>query len=432
MSRTQFQIDDTDGPRVTRAWVLHPDIRSNPDRRDPKPALEEAVSLARALPQLKFVGADVVPLRSVSAGMLFGSGKIKEVHDLLEAAEVELVLVDGPVSPVQQRNLEKAWGVKLLDRTGLILEIFSDRAATREGVLQVEMAALNYQRTRLVRAWTHLERQRGGLGFVGGPGETQIEADRRAIDEQLVRLRRQLEKVVKTRALHRAARAKVPYPIVALVGYTNAGKSTLFNRLTGAEVMAKDMLFATLDPTMRSLVLPDGPEIILSDTVGFISDLPTELVAAFRATLEEVLAADIICHVRDISHAETEEQARDVLEILTSLGVPEETRTFEIWNKIDQLTPEAADAMRQRAERDENVLAISAITGEGLEGLQAAVAEALQGAVRDADLTLGFAEGKKRAWLFAQDVVQEERQTDDGFELTVRWSAQQEAQFQRL
>lgn len=417
---------------MTRAWVLHPDIRSNPDRRDPKPALEEAVSLARALPQLEVVGADVVPLRSVSAGMLFGSGKIKEVHDLLEAAEVELVLVDGPVSPVQQRNLEKAWGVKLLDRTGLILEIFSDRAATREGVLQVEMAALNYQRTRLVRAWTHLERQRGGLGFVGGPGETQIEADRRAIDEQLMRLRRQLEKVVKTRALHRAARAKVPYPIVALVGYTNAGKSTLFNRLTGAEVMAKDMLFATLDPTMRSLVLPDGPEIILSDTVGFISDLPTELVAAFRATLEEVLAADIICHVRDISHAETEEQARDVLEILTSLGVPEETRTFEIWNKIDQLTPEAADAMRQRAERDENVLAISAITGEGLEGLQAVVAEALQGAVRDADLTLGFAEGKKRAWLFAQDVVQEERQTDDGFELTVRWSAQQEAQFQRL
>lgn len=417
---------------MTRAWVLHPDIRSNPDRRDPKPALEEAVSLARALPQLEVVGADVVPLRSVSAGMLFGSGKIKEVHDLLEAAEVELVLVDGPVSPVQQRNLEKAWGVKLLDRTGLILEIFSDRAATREGVLQVEMAALNYQRTRLVRAWTHLERQRGGLGFVGGPGETQIEADRRAIDEQLVRLRRQLEKVVKTRALHRAARAKVPYPIVALVGYTNAGKSTLFNRLTGAEVMAKDMLFATLDPTMRSLVLPDGPEIILSDTVGFISDLPTELVAAFRATLEEVLAADIICHVRDISHDETEEQSRDVLEILTSLGVPEETRTFEIWNKIDQLTPEAADAMRQRAERDENVLAISAITGEGLDGLQAVIAEALQGAVRDADLSLGFAEGKKRAWLFAQDVVQEERQTDEGFEMTVRWSAQQEAQFQRL
>ncbi|MBM1688337.1 GTPase HflX [Sulfitobacter geojensis] len=432
MSKAPFQIDDSDGPRVTRAWVLHPDIRSNADRRDPVPALAEAVSLARALPALEVTGADIVPLRKVDAGKLFGKGKIKEVHDLLEENDVELVLVDGHVSPVQQRNLEKAWGVKLLDRTGLILEIFSDRAATREGVLQVEMAALNYQRTRLVRAWTHLERQRGGLGFVGGPGETQIEADRRAIDDQLVRLRRQLEKVVKTRALHRAARAKVPYPIVALVGYTNAGKSTLFNRLTGADVMAKDMLFATLDPTMRSLVLPDGPEIILSDTVGFISDLPTELVAAFRATLEEVLAADIILHVRDISHAETEEQASDVREIMTTLGVSKETPTFEIWNKVDLLPPESADAMRARAERDAAVLAISAITGEGLEELQAYVAEALQGAVREADLSLGFAEGKKRAWLFAQDIVVKESQTDEGFDITVRWSAAQEAQFQRL
>ncbi|MGJ8556984.1 MAG: GTPase HflX [Sulfitobacter geojensis] len=432
MSKAPFQIDDSDGPRVTRAWVLHPDIRSNADRRDPVPALAEAVSLARALPALEVAGADIVPLRKVDAGKLFGKGKIKEVHDLLEENDVELVLVDGHVSPVQQRNLEKAWGVKLLDRTGLILEIFSDRAATREGVLQVEMAALNYQRTRLVRAWTHLERQRGGLGFVGGPGETQIEADRRAIDDQLVRLRRQLEKVVKTRALHRAARAKVPYPIVALVGYTNAGKSTLFNRLTGADVMAKDMLFATLDPTMRSLVLPDGPEIILSDTVGFISDLPTELVAAFRATLEEVLAADIILHVRDISHAETEEQASDVREILTTLGVSKDTPTFEIWNKVDLLPPESADAMRARAERDAAVLAISAITGEGLEELQAYVAEALQGAVREADLSLGFAEGKKRAWLFAQDIVVKESQTDEGFDITVRWSAAQEAQFQRL
>ena len=431
MSKAAFQIDDSDGPRVTRAWVLHPDIRSNADRRDPAPALAEAVSLARALPAIEVIGSDIVPLRKVDAGKLFGKGKIKEVHDLLEENEIELVLVDGHVSPVQQRNLEKAWGVKLLDRTGLILEIFSDRAATREGVLQVEMAALNYQRTRLVRAWTHLERQRGGLGFVGGPGETQIESDRRAIDEQLVRLRRQLEKVVKTRSLHRAARAKVPYPIVALVGYTNAGKSTLFNRLTGADVMAEDMLFATLDPTMRSLVLPDGPEIILSDTVGFISDLPTELVAAFRATLEEVLAADIILHVRDISHAETEEQARDVREIMATLGVSKETPSYEIWNKIDLLPVEAADAMRARAERDEDVLAISAITGEGLDPLQSHVAEALQGAVREADVRLTFAEGKKRAWLFAQDVVVKEAQTDDGFDVTVRWSAKQEAQFQQ-
>jgi len=432
LSRPPFQIDDTAGPKRTRAWVIHPDIKSDNDRRVAEPALAEAVALAHALPHLDVEGSNIVPLRTVSAGMLFGSGKIEELKTVFEEAEVDLVLVDGPVTPVQQRNLEKAWNVKLLDRTGLILEIFSDRAATREGVLQVEMAALNYQRTRLVRAWTHLERQRGGLGFVGGPGETQIESDRRAIDEQLVRLRRQLDKVVKTRALHRAARAKVPFPIVALVGYTNAGKSTLFNRMTGAEVMAKDMLFATLDPTMRSLVLPDGPEIILSDTVGFISDLPTELVAAFRATLEEVLAADIICHVRDISHAESESQAQNVRDILTSLGVPKDTRSFEVWNKLDQLDDDRADAVRARAQRDDSVLAISAITGEGLDELQAVIAEALQGAVREAELTLAFSDGKKRAWLFEQDVVIEETQTEDGFNLIVRWSAQQEAQYQRL
>src|SRR6056297_4099916 len=296
-----------------RAFVLHPEIQSDPKRREAKAALDEAVSLAHALPDLEVVGAEVARLRKPRPGLLFGEGKLEELKARFEAAEIGLVLVDGPVTPVQQRNLERKWGVKLLDRTGLILEIFSDRAATREGVLQVEMAALSYQRTRLVRAWTHLERQRGGLGFVGGPGETQIEADRRAIDEQLVRLRRQLDKVVKTRELHRSARAKVPFPIVALVGYTNAGKSTLFNRMNGAKVMAKDMLFATLDPTMRRIQLPGGgPEVILSDTVGFISDLPTELVAAFRATLEEVLAADLIVHVRDISHPETEAQARDV------------------------------------------------------------------------------------------------------------------------
>tara|TARA_R110001599_G_scaffold65415_1_gene184217 strand:- start:3671 stop:4969 length:1299 start_codon:yes stop_codon:yes gene_type:complete len=432
LSRPSFQIDDTDGPKLTRAWVLHPEIKSDNDRRNPGPALAEAVALAEALPHLEVNGATIVPLRTVSAGMLFGSGKIEELKREFDDAEIELVLVDGKVTPVQQRNLEKEWGVKLLDRTGLILEIFSDRAATREGVLQVEMAALNYQRTRLVRAWTHLERQRGGLGFVGGPGETQIESDRRAIDDQLVRLRRQLDKVVKTRALHRAARAKVPYPIIALVGYTNAGKSTVFNRLTGADVMAKDMLFATLDPTMRSLVLPDGPEIILSDTVGFISDLPTELVAAFRATLEEVLAADIICHVRDISHAESEEQARNVREILTSLGMPKDTRSFEVWNKLDLLDDDRANAVRARAQRDPDVLAISAISGEGMDNLQAVIAEALQGAVREAELTLGFADGKKRAWLFAQEIVTDEKQTEDGFVVTVRWSSEQESQFHRI
>ncbi len=395
-------------------------------------ALEEAVSLARALPDLEVVGETVVPLRDPHPGMLFGSGKISELKELILENEVELVLVDGPVTPVQQRNLEREWKVKLLDRTGLILEIFSDRAATREGVLQVEMAALSYQRTRLVRAWTHLERQRGGLGFVGGPGETQIEADRRAIDEQLVRLRRQLDKVVKTRELHRKARAKVPYPIVALVGYTNAGKSTLFNRLTGAEVMAKDMLFATLDPTMRAVRLPTGADVILSDTVGFISDLPTELVAAFRATLEEVLAADVIVHVRDISHPETEAQAEDVRTILTGLGVDEDTPKIELWNKIDRLEGDVKVATEARADRDKSIFAVSAVTGEGLDGFLDAVTEALGEERRTDALTLGFDEGRKRAWLFEKGLVEEEHQTDDGYEVTVTWSARDRARFGQL
>ncbi len=417
---------------VTRAWVLHPDIKIDRDRRDATMALAEAVSLARALPELEVAGADVVPLSKPQPGMLFGSGKIEELGALLEANDVELVLIDGPVTPVQQRNLEKAWKVKLLDRTGLILEIFSDRAATREGVLQVEMAALTYQRTRLVRAWTHLERQRGGLGFVGGPGETQIEADRRAIDEQLVRLRRQLEKVVKTRELHRKARAKVPFPIVALVGYTNAGKSTLFNRLTGAEVMAKDMLFATLDPTMRSVRLPTGADVILSDTVGFISDLPTELVASFRATLEEVLAADVIVHVRDISHPETTEQARDVGTILESLGVNKRTPQVELWNKMDQLGAEEADAIRQRAEREDHIFAVSALSGEGLDDFLEEVTRALGEEKREEEVLLGYEKGRERAWLFEKGLIEDERQEEDGYHLTLRWSAKDKAKFDSL
>ncbi|MFW2541688.1 GTPase HflX [Primorskyibacter sp. 2E107] len=395
-------------------------------------ALEEAVSLAHALPDLEVVGETVVPLQRPQPGMLFGSGKIEELKARFEADEVALVLVDGPVTPVQQRNLEKAWGVKLLDRTGLILEIFSDRAATREGVLQVEMAHLSYQRTRLVRAWTHLERQRGGLGFVGGPGETQIEADRRAIDEQLVRLRRQLDKVVKTRELHRKARAKVPFPIVALVGYTNAGKSTLFNRLTGAEVMAKDMLFATLDPTMRQVELPTGATVILSDTVGFISDLPTELVAAFRATLEEVLAADVIVHVRDISHDESEEQAGDVRTILGSLGVPDSVTQIELWNKIDRLDPEEAEAVRTRAAREDAIFAVSAITGEGLDVFLEAVTQALGEEKHVEDMVLSFADGRKRAWLFEKGLVEQEVQTEEGYALTVNWTATDKARFDSL
>jgi len=417
---------------ATRAWVLHPDIKSDRDRRESGFALQEAISLAAALPDLEVVGAESVRVARPHAGILFGSGKIEELRQRLQEAEVDLVLIDGPVTPVQQRNLEKEWKVKLLDRTGLILEIFSDRARTREGVLQVEMAALSYQRTRLVRAWTHLERQRGGLGFVGGPGETQIEADRRAIDEQLVRLRRQLDKVVKTRELHRASRAKVPFPIVALVGYTNAGKSTLFNRLTGADVMAKDMLFATLDPTMRRVQIPDGPEIIMSDTVGFISDLPTELVASFRATLEEVLAANLILHVRDISHSETDNQAKDVHEIMDSLGVPKDVPVFELWNKIDNLDDEAKAAHVARAAREENVFAISAVTGEGLPELLESITQALQNERHLSTVHLAFSEGKKRAWLFSQEVVESEEQDETGFNLTVLWTDRQEKRFRDI
>lgn len=417
---------------VTRAWVLHPDLKSDHFRRAAEPALQEGVALADALPNLEVVGATIVRLPKRHPGKLFGKGKIAELKQIFHDAEVELVLIDGSVTPVQQRNLEKDWGVKLLDRTGLILEIFSDRARTSEGVLQVEMAALSYQRTRLVRAWTHLERQRGGLGFVGGPGETQIEADRRAIDDQLVRLRQRLAKVVRTRELHRAARAKVPYPIVALVGYTNAGKSTLFNRLTGANVFAKDMLFATLDPTMRKITLPTGDEIIMSDTVGFISDLPTELVAAFRATLEEVLDADLIVHVRDISHPQTAEQSKDVMTILQSLGVAEEAPLIEVWNKVDLLEGDARDAVLTQAARTDDLYAVSAITGEGMDRLLSAIPDKLKDPRSTEKLSLTFAQGRKRAWLFEAGIVTEETQTETGYDLTVFWTELQKERFLRM
>ena len=398
----------------------------------PELGLAEAVSLARALPGISVDGAEVVRLSKLQAGSLFGSGKVAELGARFKAAEIELVLVDGAVSPIQQRNLEKDWGVKLLDRTGLILEIFADRARTREGVLQVELAALSYQRSRLVRAWTHLERQRGGFGFVGGPGETQIESDRRAIDDQVVRLKRQLERVVKTRVLHRAARAKVPFPIVALVGYTNAGKSTLFNRITGADVLAKDMLFATLDPTMRGVTLPSGRKIILSDTVGFISDLPTQLVAAFRATLEEVLEADLVLHVRDIAHPESAEQSADVAEILTAIGLPPKTPQLEIWNKLDLVTGSARESLDSQTQNRPSVFAVSALTGQGIDDLLAAISGMFDLEKTEQTLTIDFGNGRARAWLHAEDVIESEDQTDDGWQITVRWTDRQEKRFRAL
>lgn len=416
---------------VTRAFVLHPEIKTNHTRRNAASALEEGVSLARALPDLDVAGAQVVSLPKVHAGKLFGKGKIEEIKGWLEEADAGLVLIDGHVSPVQQRNLEKDWSVKLLDRTGLILEIFSDRARTREGVLQVEMAALTYQRTRLVRAWTHLERQRGGLGFVGGPGETQIEADRRAIDIQVNSLKRQLAKVVKTRELHRKARAKVPFPIVALVGYTNAGKSTLFNRLTGADVFAKDMLFATLDPTMRKVELPTGENVIMSDTVGFISDLPTQLVASFRATLEEVLEADIILHVRDISHPQSADQKKAVLDTLRQLDVDPDVPMIEVLNKVDLLDEEDAGYLQALNKDDPSVFAISAVTGHGLDTLLEHVTENLRGQSRELTLTLDWSQGAAQSWLTREGIILSEAQSDTGWNITVRLSPMLQAQFEK-
>jgi GTP-binding protein HflX len=417
--------------------VLHPDLKSARNRRLPEHGLAEAVSLAAALPNLEVLGAEVVRLPKLHPGTLFGSGKVDEVTARLKALKIDLVLVDGPVTPVQQRNLEKEWGVKLLDRTGLILEIFADRARTREGVLQVELAALSYQRTRLVRAWTHLERQRGGFGFVGGPGETQIEADRRAIDDQVIRLKRQLDKVVKTRELHRASRRKVPFPLVALVGYTNAGKSTLFNRMTGADVLAKDMLFATLDPTMRGVVLPDekggpGRKVIASDTVGFISDLPTQLVAAFRATLEEVLEADLILHVRDISHPETAEQAADVTDILTSLKVDPKVPVIEVWNKLDLVDASQHEALLQQAANRAGVFPVSALTGAGIDRLLAAISTVFGEEKTQERLHLPFAAGKARAWLHGEGVIEAEEMGEEGWQIDVLWTARQHKRYREL
>ena len=386
--------------------------------RTPEARLEEAVGLAAAI-DLDVVASGIVLLQEIRPSTYIGKGKVDEFAGIVRAEEAELVVVDAALSPVQQRNLEKAWSCKVLDRTGLILEIFGRRARTAEGTLQVELAHLTWQKSRLVRSWTHLERQRGGFGFLGGPGETQIEADRRVIGERIFKIERELEQVKRTRGLHRKSRKAVPYPIVALVGYTNAGKSTLFNRLTRSEVLAADMLFATLDPTLRSIELPHGAKVILSDTVGFISDLPTALVAAFRATLEEVLEADVILHVRDISHGDTEAQASDVAAILKELGVNAEDsrRVIEVWNKVDELDEEARARMAEVTRRTpaaRRPLLVSAMTGEGVDDLLAAVEVRIAAGRTLLSVTVSPSDGEGLHWLYEHTEVLGRRDEEDG------------------
>ena len=412
---------------VISPWLKRPAARGgqDDDPRTPQGRLDEAVGLARAI-DLTVVEAGLVTLNAVRPATYIGSGKVDEIAGLAKTLDAGVVVMDCPVSPVQQRNLEKAWNAKVLDRTGLILEIFGRRARTREGALQVEHAHLTYQKSRLVRSWTHLERQRGGFGFLGGPGETQLEADRRVIEDRLRRIETELDKVKRTRKLHRDSRKRVPYPIVALVGYTNAGKSTLFNRMTSAQVLSADMLFATLDPTLRALDLPHGTRIILSDTVGFISDLPTMLVAAFRATLEEVIEANVILHVRDMSHVETGAQSQDVVKILGELGIEvgSERRLVEVWNKIDRLDPVARAGLFNLTERqpaEQRAVPISATTGEGIDKLEAAIQARLAEHRLTFDLAIDPADGAGMSWLYRHTEVLSKEYGDDGqMHVTVR------------
>ena len=422
-----------DVTRGERAVLVVPELVGEGSRRSVEARLEEAVGLAEAI-GIQVVASRAFRVRAVKPATLIGRGQAEEVRELASEFEAGLLVVDAVLSPVQQKNLEETVGTKVIDRTSLILEIFGERAATAEGRLQVELAHLDYQAGRLVRTWTHLERQRGGFGFLGGPGETQIEADRRMIRDRMARIRRELEQVKRTRSLHRDRRQRAPWPVIALVGYTNAGKSTLFNHLTGDEVVAEDMLFATLDPTMRSVKIPGFDKAILSDTVGFVSDLPTELVAAFRATLEEVASADVLIHVRDIAHPDRDAQREDVEDVLSSLGLKEEGAPplIEAWNKVDQLNEEEKGALLTEAERRDDVVPISALTGFGVDALRAKIAETLQSGTQLHLIRLRSSEGSRMAWLHSRGEVVDQRMDGDDLCVTVRLSPDNWARFQSL
>lgn len=422
--KEKFQWNEEDTGRPERAIVLVPDLGSTQSKtaetsaiakRSTQSRLEEAKGLGLAI-SLDIVEAGIIPIKTIRPATLFGRGKTDEIAGIVKAQEIGLAIVDHPLTPVQQRNLETAWNCKVLDRTGLILEIFGERARTKEGRLQVELAHLNYQRGRLVRQWTHLERQRGGLGKTGGPGETQIEADRRQLQERITRLERDLRQVTRTRELHRSKRKKIPTPVVALVGYTNAGKSTLFNRLTDSAVMAKDQLFATLDPTLRKLELPLGTRVILSDTVGFVSDLPTTLVAAFRATLEEVVEADLILHVRDIADPDTAAQSEDVYAVLDQIGIGQDKHEhiLEVWNKIDLLDRETVESIKATRSGDGAPIPVSAITGEGMESLLEAIEDRIGGSDRLMNIHLGIEDLRHLSWVYDHAHVIERLDDSDG------------------
>ncbi|MCB8877197.1 GTPase HflX [Acidisoma silvae] len=429
--------DNVSGGAPTRAAVILPWEREavSDSRRSAEARLAEAMGLTASIGGLVIVHSAIMPLRHRRPSALLGEGQVEMVHADLKAHEVDLVVMDTALTPVQQRNLEKAWGCKVIDRTGLILDIFGERARTKEGALQVELAHLDYQRSRLVRSWTHLERQRGGFGFLGGPGETQIEADRRMIAVRMAKLKREIEEVRRTRGLHREARRRTPYPIIALIGYTNAGKSTLFNALTGATVHAQDQLFATLDPTMRTIALPSGRPAILSDTVGFISDLPTELVAAFRATLEEVAAADVILHVRDIAHPDTAAQKADVLGVLDAmvrdgaLDADWPRRTLDVLNKADLLG--GVSAVPGLVEGGAAV-PISALSGEGLDLLRAAIDERLASAKEVASFDIPSSDGATLAWLYRHGEVLAREDQEEAIRLTVRMLPADRARFEAM